>query len=153
MPDPYLEKYILESYLLMNDARKGIQRMKNRYRMMVESPLTTLWEGWEIGSHTHGGGSYNHGWSGGPLILMSQYLAGVQPGDDGFQRVLIKPQMGDLRWIECTVPHRKGLIIVNFERESGTLQARITLPAGLTGTLVWNNQNRNLHEGFQEVKF
>jgi hypothetical protein len=149
---PYLEKYILESYFIMNDARKGIQRMKKRYRMMVESPLTTLWEGWEVGSHTHGGGSYNHGWSGGPLILMSQYLAGIQPGDDGFQRVLVKPQMGDLRWIECTVPHKKGIIRIQLKEGSGVLHGRITLPAGLTGTLVWNNQNRNLHEGFQEVK-
>ena len=41
---PYLEKYILESYFIMNDAEKGIQRMKKRYRMMVESPLTTLWK-------------------------------------------------------------------------------------------------------------
>ncbi|MBE0653152.1 MAG: alpha-L-rhamnosidase, partial [Bacteroidales bacterium] len=113
---PYLEKYILESYFLMNDEQAGLERMKKRYQQMTESPITTLWEGWEIASGVYGGGSYNHGWAGGVLTLMSQYVAGIQPGEDGFSTVLIKPQMGELKIIECSVPHTLGLITLKLNK-------------------------------------
>ena len=149
---PYLEKYILEAYFVMNDDQGGINRMKTRYKAMVESNLTTLWEGWGVGSGTYGGGSYNHGWAGGPLTLMSQYVAGVQPKDDGFTSVLVKPQMGSLNSIQCKVPHKLGLITVNLtQSSSGNLHAVIDLPAGLSGTLIWNKQEVQLKEGSQVI--
>jgi hypothetical protein len=46
---PYMEKYVLESFFLMNDARGGLARMRQRYRDMIQSPLTTLWEVWVPG--------------------------------------------------------------------------------------------------------
>lgn len=150
---PYLEKYILEAYFLMNDAKGGINRMKARYKNMVASPLTTLWEGWGVGSGTYGGGSYNHGWSGGPLTLMSQYIAGVEPGNDGFTSVLIKPQMGTLKSVQCKVPHKTGIISVNLTKStSGKLRAVIVLPAGLKGTFEWNNQKVQLKGGSQVIE-
>ena len=33
---PYLEKYILESYFVMNDAQAGMERMKKRYEELAE---------------------------------------------------------------------------------------------------------------------
>ncbi len=150
---PYLEKYILESYFIMNDEKAGIERMKNRYGKMVESPVTTLWEGWDIGDPVYGGGSYNHGWSGGPLTLMSQYIAGVQPGNEGFTEVLIKPQMGDLEFVDCTVPHRLGVITVNLKKSgNGKLNAEINLPPGLKGELQWNGKKVALKQGLQKIK-
>jgi alpha-L-rhamnosidase len=74
----YLEKYILEAAYLMGDPIFAQKRMLDRYQKMIDSPHTTLWEGWDIGSPTYGGGSYNHGWTGGPLTLMHQYITGVQ---------------------------------------------------------------------------
>ncbi len=149
---PYLEKYILEAYFVMNDATGGINRMKSRYKVMVDSELSTLWEGWGVGSGTYGGGSYNHGWAGGPLTLMSQYIAGVQPKDDGFTSVLIKPQMGSLTTIQCKVPHKLGLITVNLTQSTlGKLHAVIVLPVGLTGTIIWNKQEVQLTQGSQVI--
>lgn len=150
---PYLEKYILESYFIQNDAQAGINRMKYRYSQMIESPVTTLWEGWKVGSGTYGGGSYNHGWSGGPLTLMSQYIAGVQPAKDGFAEVLIQPQMGDLKWVKCTVPHHNGLISVALNKvDSNRLNAEITMPAGMKGRFVWNGKSYKLKEGKQRFR-
>ncbi|MBV5283533.1 MAG: alpha-L-rhamnosidase [Paludibacter sp.] len=150
---PYLEKYILESYFAMNDAQAGIERMKKRYDQMIQSPVSTLWEGWKVGSGSYGGGSYNHGWSGGPLTLMSQYIAGVQPTNDGFSEVLIQPQMGNLKQVDCKVPHRLGLIIVKLIRvENNQLKAEITLPVGLKGKFLWNGKKVKLKQGKQEFQ-
>jgi len=150
---PYLEKYILESYFIMNDGQAGIERMKKRYDQMIQSPVSTLWEGWKVGSGSYGGGSYNHGWSGGPLTLMSQYIAGIQPSNDGFAEVLIHPQMGNLKNISCTVPHSLGLIVVTLNKKDNKLEAEITLPKGLKGVFRWEKKMIKLKEGWQKVSF
>ena len=69
-----MEKYVLEALCMMGYYEDALERMKKRYYDMVESDLTTLWEGWGIGSKGFGGGSYNHAWSGGPLTILSQIL-------------------------------------------------------------------------------
>ena len=99
---PYMEKYILESLFQQGYARLGLERMKKRYREMVYHAYTTLWEDWRIGGA--GGGSINHGWAGGPLTLLSQYVAGVQPLEAGWKTFIIKPQLGTLQWVKCVVP-------------------------------------------------
>lgn len=104
---PYLEKYILEGYFLMDDTHGGIIRMKNRYKKMVESPITTLWEGWDIGSATYGGGTYNHGWSGGPLSLLSGCVAGIKPIEGGYKSYKIEPKL-------TVLPQINSKICTNF---------------------------------------
>jgi hypothetical protein len=83
---PYMEKYVMESLFKMNDTDAALNRMKHRYQKMVESPLSTLWEGWGIGKEGYGGGSYNHGWSGGPLTLLMEYVCGILPLEPGFSK-------------------------------------------------------------------
>ncbi len=99
---PYMERYILESLFANGYVSQGLSRMKKRYGSMVYSPLTTLWEDWVVGGY--GGGSINHGWAGSPLALLSRYVAGVSPLKAGWEKILIKPQLGSLEWVKCTVP-------------------------------------------------
>src|ERR1035441_7430937 len=88
---PYLEKYVLESLFQMDDADAALARMKQRYQKMVASEYSTLWEGWGIGAEGYGGGSYNHGWSGGPLTLMMQYVVGIAPTSTGYATYHVQP--------------------------------------------------------------
>ncbi len=113
---PYMEKYILESYFHQNDAVGGLERMKNRYQYMVNHELTTLWEDWQIGGH--GGGSINHGWAGGPLTLLSQYVAGIKPLESGWKSFIIKPQLGNLEWVNCIVPAGNETIRVQIKKQN-----------------------------------
>lgn len=112
---PYLEKYVLESYFIMQDATAGLERMKKRYAAMVDHPwITTLWEGWEIGSATYGGGTYNHGWSGGPLSLLSAYIAGIRPITNGYESYIIQPQPGVLSSLSAGAQTAKGFLHVSL---------------------------------------
>ncbi|HTJ13912.1 MAG TPA: alpha-L-rhamnosidase C-terminal domain-containing protein [Dinghuibacter sp.] len=129
---PYMEKYILESFFLMHDAQGGLARMKKRYANMVNSRLTTLWEGWGIGPEGYGGGSYNHGWAGGPLTLLSQYVAGIAPDDPGFTTFHILPQPAYLRAIHCVVPTIKGDIRLDWARNPGEERLVVTIPPHTT---------------------
>lgn len=109
---PYMEKYILESFFYKGDVEGGLRRMKSRYKCMVDHSLTTLWEDWTIGGA--GGGSINHGWAGGPLNLLSRYVAGIMPINSGWKTFLIKPMLGNLKKIYCTVPLDKGTVTLKI---------------------------------------
>lgn len=126
---PYMEKYIMESFFIMHDAKGGLERMKKRYTNMVESHLTTLWEGWGIGSEGYGGGSYNHGWSGGPLTLLSQYVAGIAPEETAYKTFNILPQLGNLHQIYCVTPTVKGNITMDLKRKDNKLTLFVDIPS------------------------
>lgn len=107
---PYMEKYVLQALCQMGYYDDALDRMQYRYKKMVESDLTTLWEGWGIGSEGYGGGSYNHAWSGGPLTIMSQYFAGISTIEPAFKSFEVKPNLGYLSNIEAIVPTQWGNI-------------------------------------------
>jgi hypothetical protein len=152
---PYMEKYILESMFKMGDANAALTRMKFRYRKMVESPLSTLWEGWGIGNEGYGGGSYNHGWSGGPLTLLMQYVCGVSPAEPGFKQFNVMPQPGSLTEAAASFETVNGTVASSFSVKGSRLQVKVSVPgstqamvgipaAGVrkikcNGKLVWKN--------------
>lgn len=129
---PYMEKYVLESLLLLGEEEAAKTRMLDRYAAMIDSPITTLWEGWGIGSEGYGGGSYNHAWSGGVLTLLSQYVAGVDPLEPGYARVAVRPQLGTLRFAEAKVPTPLGELTVRTDRITTGHAVRIEAPEGMT---------------------
>ena len=132
---PYMEKYVLESLFHMNDADAAIARMKSRYRKMVESKYTTLWEGWGIGAEGYGGGSYNHGWAGGPLTLMMRYIAGVSPASPGFTTYEVVPQLGALNRVNAGFDTVAGHIDVGIVRDADKFNLKLTSPEKTTATV------------------
>jgi alpha-L-rhamnosidase len=126
---PYMEKYILEAHFIMGDATGGLERMRKRYSNMVSSQLSTLWEGWGIGSEGYGGGSYNHGWAGGPLTLLSQYVAGIAPNLPAYKTFTIMPQPGNLHAIHCVALSAKGNISMDLESNDKKVELKIQIPS------------------------
>lgn len=119
---PYMEKYALDALCETGNIDAAILRMKRRYREMVEYDYSTLWEYWNTD------GTKNHAWSGGPLITMSKYIAGIRPLDTAYSRFIIKPHLGDLTYIKCTVPSIKG----NIKLEINKTTMKVTIPENST---------------------
>ena len=134
---PYTEKFVLESLFLMNEPDAALARMKTRYAKMVESPLSTLWEGWGVGADGYGGGSYNHGWAGGPLTLMHEYAAGIKPTSPAFATYEVKPQLGPLKNVEAASHTVKGLVRVDMQRDAKHFQLKLTSPKETTATVCF----------------
>lgn len=128
---PYMEKYVLEAMLITGHADDALQRMKKRYADMVNSQGTTLWEGWQQGFYE----TSNHGWSGGPLALLMQYVAGITPLEPGFKKFMVKPLPGSLKHIDTTVPTRYGSIGFSLVLDSVALNIKLKVPAGTQGLL------------------
>jgi len=106
---PYMEKYVLESLYLMRQPDVALDRTLARYQSMIDCPHSTLWENFARADHDEpGSGTYNHAWSGGPLTMMHQYIAGVAPIEPAFKRFSVRPQLGRLTRVETTVPMIQG---------------------------------------------
>ncbi len=107
----------------MGYSEDALQRIKRRYQPIMKMGISTLPEGWGIEY-----GSYNHGWSGGPLTLLSQYVAGVAPESPGFGNYHILPQMGSLRIVNTIVPSVKGDITVRLRRDNTNFKLYLESP-------------------------
>jgi alpha-L-rhamnosidase len=57
--------------------------------------------------------------------------------------VVVRPHLGKLSRASGTVPHPKGLIEVNLDRDRAT----IVLPPGTTGVLEWRGVTFDLGPG------
>ncbi|MBO4325857.1 MAG: alpha-L-rhamnosidase N-terminal domain-containing protein [Clostridia bacterium] len=120
---PYMERYVLDALCEMGLVEEAAERIRSRYAGMVAEDYSTLWEFWDKSS-----GTMNHAWSGGPLLTMSQYIAGVSPVEPGYSVYSVRPALGSLNTVSCTVPSVKGNIIVNVEK-GDTYKLKIESPA------------------------
>ncbi len=127
---PYMEKYVLEALFLMHAPDQALERMKTRYQKQVASELTTLWEGWGLGSDGFGGGTYNHAWSGGPLTVLSQYAAGISPIEPAYALYQVRPQMGSLQNISTLVATAKGNIQLTLKHKDNAFELDLNSPQG-----------------------
>lgn len=121
---PYMEKYVLDALCEMGCIDDALKRMKRRYGEMVAYSYSTLWEYWTTE------GTRNHAWSGGPLITMSKYIAGIRPLDTAYSRFEIKPHIGELQEINCTVPSIRGEIVLAVSRNSDKINMDVNIPEG-----------------------
>jgi hypothetical protein len=93
-----------------------------------------------------------HAWSASPVYELLATVCGVEPASPGFATVRIEPHLGALQRAEGKVMHPKGEILVSLVREDEGLQAKISLPAGVTGTFVWKGKSSELKSGEQTLR-
>ncbi len=120
---PYMEKYVLEALLQMRRPDVAFERMLLRYDAMLADDKTTLWEFFDElvlpGYGNMGRGTCNHAWSGGPLTILSQYVAGISPTSPGFKEYQVLPQPGRLTRVAATTPTQYGSIRLAISRSDG----------------------------------
>ncbi len=116
---------------------------------MIDCDETTLWENSaKPGSDEPGSGTYNHAWSRGPLTMMHQYIAGVEPSEPGFRRFTVKPQLGPLRHVETAVPTPYGDIHQTVDRlDDDTFAMELVVPDGTTAEVTLDGCSKTLKNG------
>ncbi len=127
---PYMEKYVFEAMMQMGYPGEAIKRQKLRFKKMIENNnFTTLFEGWGIGEEGFGGGGINHAWSGGGLIVLSQYLCGVSPVKPGYKAFQIMPMPGQMAYAKVVVPTERGNVYSGFKNTASGFELDCTVPA------------------------
>ncbi len=125
-----MEYYVLEALCRMEQYDAARSRMLQRYDANIKEDYSTLWELWKKSD-----GTRNHAWSGGPLVIMSKYFAGIRPVDAGYAAFTIKPQMTTLQHIHCVVPSVKGYIRVTEQQTEDAFVLDATIPKDATALL------------------
>jgi len=93
-----------------------------------------------------------HAWSASPLYYYLSLVCGIEPDAPGFNSVRIEPHLGDLNWVNGSMPHRLGEIKVNLKKtKSKKIIGTIFLPEGLTGTYIQNGKQIILKSGENQM--
>jgi len=141
----YFSFYVLEALRAVGLGDRYVEELAP-WRAMLAMGFTTTPEAPEPSR------SDSHAWSAHPNYGLLATVLGVRPNTPGFRTVLIEPHLGARARAEGRVPHPRGDIDVSLTRVGvAGLRAVVTLPAGVSGTLVWRGRRTALHEGRQEL--
>jgi hypothetical protein len=91
--------------------------------------------------------SDSHAWSAHPNYDFLRIVAGIRPGSAGFEKVVIEPHPGELKEVKAGMPLPQGMVEVEYRRDGNGWEAKVTLPAGIDGELLWNGTRILLHGG------
>jgi hypothetical protein len=125
----YMEKFVIEALFVMGEDKFGLERMKSRYSKMVnESPFSTLYEHFGDSEDAVSYGTNNHAWSGGGLTILSQYVCGLAPIEAGWKTFSVKPQMGNLTFVETGNEIVTGKISVKIQKNKSNMDIELLVP-------------------------
>ena len=125
---PYMEKYVLEALFTLGYPDDALARMRSRYAAMISVDETTLWELFPDS------GGFNHGWSGGPLTLLDEQVAGITPTSPGFATFDVRPVLGTtLSRAGVDVPSPQGLIRILASQNAGNYRLSVRVPSESEG--------------------
>ena len=147
--------YIVKAKALAGDMEGALDLVRRFWGGMLSLGATTFWEDFDVcwlenaarideltpegkvdihaayGQYCYSGYRHSlcHGWASGPTPWMSQYVLGVQVLEPGCRKVAIRPQLGDLQWVEGAYPTPYGNIWIRHEKnEDGSLRSAINAP-------------------------
>lgn len=89
-----------------------------------------------------------HAWGACLNIEFFRILLGIKSTGPGFKEVLIDPCLGRLKDVRGKIPHPHGEISVSYKVREKT-EIMISLPKGVSGTLIWKNKKYKLVSGEQ----
>jgi hypothetical protein len=96
--------------------------------------------------------SDSHAWSAHPNYDLLTIVAGIRPASPGFRTVTVEPNLGALGHVAAAMAHPSGEIQVEYATKRGSIEARVSLPPGISGTLLWEGKNYSLHPGRQNIE-
>lgn len=123
---PYMRFYELEALCALGEHNFVLKEIRDYWGGMLNEGATSFWEKYnpnEKGTEhlaMYGrpyGKSLCHAWGASPIYLFGKYYIGVKPVKDGYKEFSIRPVLGDLKWMEGSVPTPAGDIKVYMDAE------------------------------------
>ncbi len=92
-----------------------------------------------------------HAWGAHPLHHYFASILGIRPASFGFEKVVVRPQLGPLESATGTMVHPLGMIHAEFARHDDNLKGEVILPAGVRGECHINGRVIGLESGSNVV--
>ncbi len=135
---------------MLHDALESINadrvvpdRIRNKWKKMLDLGATTTWEGFEALERNCG---CCFGFGAHPLNYIARNLLGVVPLDPGYRRFSLRIAPHDLTHVDGAVATPFGHIKVSWRRQSNSLTVQLHVPEGCTAHVA-------LPRTFEEPKF
>jgi alpha-L-rhamnosidase len=141
---PYFLHYVFDAFTRVGRIDRFFASLQP-WRNFVAQGLRTTPE------HFEDGRSDCHAWSAHPAYHVMTSVLGIRPAGFGFNRVVIRPQLGELTEATGEMIHPRGTIRVQLRKRDSRLTADIDLPDGLTGTFHDGQIHRHLTSGGQSI--
>ena len=150
--------FMLEAMAAANNYQGAMNVIREYWGAMLDLGATTFWEDFNMkwlpnaapideivpegkkdihgdyGDYCYKGFRHSlcHGWASGPTYWLSRHVLGICPMEPGFKTVSIRPNLGDLEWVEGTYPTPYGEIKVRHEKGAdGKVKSQIEVPEGV----------------------
>ncbi|SHE74434.1 alpha-L-rhamnosidase-related protein [Dysgonomonas macrotermitis] len=151
---PYMRFYELEALCALGEHDYVLKEIRDYWGGMLNLGATSFWEKYnpdEKGTEhlaMYGrpyGKSLCHAWGASPIYLLGKYYIGVKPEKEGYKEFSIRPVLGDLKWMEGSVPTPDGDINVYMDKQQIKVSATegegylyftsVSKPKSNTGTI------------------
>ncbi|NWJ50077.1 MAG: alpha-L-rhamnosidase N-terminal domain-containing protein [Bacteroidetes bacterium] len=143
--------YYFRFYLAEANEKAGLSEgyleMLDPWKQMLDNGLTTFAE------QPDPTRSDCHAWSASPVYYFLSLVCGIKPNEPGFKSVRIEPHMGQLNWIEGTMPHRLGTISLKLKKDKqNNITGEVSLPKNLTGFFIMEGLSKPLKSGINPIR-
>lgn len=120
------------------------QAEKPGYGYQIKKGATSLTEKWDAGVGSFG--SQNHFMSGqiNEWFFHDLLGIGVEADGAGFRKSIIKPMpVGDLKWVKGSYETISGTIRVEWKKDNGTFDLKLSIPANTSATVYVPSKAEN----------
>lgn len=148
---PYFKFFELTALCKMGRVEEMQSYLDSYWGGMLALGATSVWEQYipaQSGTEhlaMYGkryGCSLCHAWGAGPIALLGQYCAGVEPTSVGYKTFEVKPRPGRYKTFDAVVPVNGGTVSVAYR--DGVVTAKSTVAGG---TLVFAGQRLAIPTG------
>jgi alpha-L-rhamnosidase len=150
--------YILQAKAKAGDYLGAMNAIRQYWGGMLDLGATTYWEDFNVAwlddagridelpaagkrdvHATYGEHSYKklrmslaHGWASGPTSWLTEHVLGVQIAEPGSRTLRIRPNLGDLTFVEGTFPTPLGAVRLRHTRQpDGSVKTDAEAPPGI----------------------
>jgi len=136
-------KYYLHQALVKAGLGNDFMNWLGIWRENIKMGLTT----WAEDSSLETVRSDCHAWGSSPNIEFFRVVLGIDSDAPGFQKIRIKPHLGNMTKVSGEMPHPQGKVAVAYNLNKKGLNINIKLPQNTTGQFIWKEKTFDLKAG------
>lgn len=126
----------VEALMKAGRRQDALNDIRTAWGKMIDCNSLTCWERLDVpemnATHYYDApGSYCHGWGAGPACQLPEWVLGVRPVKDGYEEIVVEPNLIDLDWAEANVPTPMGDIFARAERTESGMRLTLDVPEGV----------------------
>lgn len=135
----YAANYLLEALYNADESQYALDLLTSEtdrsWMNMIKTGSTMTTEAWDL-KYMPDLMGWSHAWSASPAHIIPRKLMGIEAGEPGYGKIIIKPQPGNLEFATMKLPTIRGEILTGFKQEFGkSFELNISIPANTTAVV------------------